>query len=256
MMVGVGATIVLVVAVATVLAVRTGGRGRAQTAPTSTTTVADVAVSATVTEPTVRPTSTSVPVVGGVKLLPADMSKPVIGPVDYYQADTSKVILAGSVPTVAVAEAYYKKAVAVLGGPKMIVVRYHLDPRAPDGPCKIVVDAHFGFDLGSAELDPAFNDLVGLGAYTLRRLPEVKLVITGFTDSSGSDVLNQRLSEQRAQAIVNLLVTNGISASRLVARGAGEADPIGDNGTPEGQALNRRVEVNVEGLLPFTPIGK
>jgi OOP family OmpA-OmpF porin len=66
-------------------------------------------------------------------------------------------------------------------------------------------------------------------------------IAEGHTDSVGSDAYNQALSERRAKAVVDYLGTLGIDASRMQAVGAGEANPVADNGTDEGRAQNRRV---------------
>ena len=66
--------------------------------------------------------------------------------------------------------------------------------------------------------------------------------VEGHTDGSGTDDINQPLSERRAQAVREQLVKNGIDASYLTARGYGASRPVADNATPEGRAKNRRVE--------------
>ena len=65
---------------------------------------------------------------------------------------------------------------------------------------------------------------------------------TSYTDNTGTVAGNQKLSEQRAQAIVNKLVEMGIAANRLFAKGMGQSAPLADNSTDEGRAKNRRVE--------------
>ena len=65
---------------------------------------------------------------------------------------------------------------------------------------------------------------------------------TSYTDNTGTVAGNQKLSEQRAQAIVNKLVEMGIVANRLFAKGMGQSAPLADNSTDEGRAKNRRVE--------------
>ena len=77
--------------------------------------------------------------------------------------------------------------------------------------------------------------------------PELKFSVEGHTDSDGDEASNQILSEARANTVMNTLVTLGISADRLIAKGWGESTPMDTNDTPEGKANNRRVEfVKVE----------
>jgi len=71
----------------------------------------------------------------------------------------------------------------------------------------------------------------------------LKLAVNGHTDDSGDAAHNQRLSEGRAKAVVALLAGKGIEASRLTAAGFGSTQPVADNGTQEGKAKNRRVEL-------------
>lgn len=75
--------------------------------------------------------------------------------------------------------------------------------------------------------------------------PTMKLRIEGHTDDQGSDAYNMKLSQQRAQAVVDWLVGKGVEVSRLEAKGYGESRPVADNGRPDGRALNRRVEITV-----------
>jgi OmpA-OmpF porin, OOP family len=67
--------------------------------------------------------------------------------------------------------------------------------------------------------------------------------VEGNTDAVGDPTANQQLSERRAKAIVDYLVSRGVDLSRIVARGNGAAKPIASNSTPEGRARNRRTEV-------------
>ncbi|HBE92089.1 MAG TPA: hypothetical protein DDW55_06005, partial [Gammaproteobacteria bacterium] len=70
--------------------------------------------------------------------------------------------------------------------------------------------------------------------------------IKGYTDTSGPEAYNMKLSERRANAVADYLATNlGIDRSRMAVSGMGEADPVADNSTREGRIANRRVEVNI-----------
>ncbi len=98
------------------------------------------------------------------------------------------------------------------------------------------------FAFGSAELTPELMELLGVGAAILARDLSLGTSVEGHTDSIGSNTFNQELSEQRARAAVDFLVSLGISPDRLVARGFGEERPLAPNDTPESRTLNRRVE--------------
>jgi outer membrane protein OmpA-like peptidoglycan-associated protein len=79
---------------------------------------------------------------------------------------------------------------------------------------------------------------------------ESKIVVEGHTDSLGGAPYNQELSERRAQSVRDYLVTRGIAADRLSSHGFGLTRPISDNGTAEGRANNRRVEIVVQPHAP------
>lgn len=77
------------------------------------------------------------------------------------------------------------------------------------------------------------------------------LRIEGYTDSAGSDELNQRLSRERAESVRSFLEKQGVAAGRMTAVGYGPKFPVADNATPEGRAKNRRVEIVLaEGVVP------
>ena len=105
---------------------------------------------------------------------------------------------------------------------------------------------YFDFDKATikAESRPALEE----AAKILIQNPTIVVEIQGHTDSVGSDKYNQRLSEQRAQAVVNYLVQDlGIEGNRLTAKGYGESRPVADNNTEAGRTLNRRVEFLILG---------
>jgi outer membrane protein OmpA-like peptidoglycan-associated protein len=110
---------------------------------------------------------------------------------------------------------------------------------AQDHGCTDALESDVLFATDSAELTPE-------GRATLDRLAPCwshgRFEVEGHTDSTGTDAINQPLSERRAKAIVDQLVKDGIDASALTARGYGSSRPLADNATPEGRAKNRRVE--------------
>ncbi len=93
-------------------------------------------------------------------------------------------------------------------------------------------------------LKESYNELDELVNY-LKLKPHLKIEIAGHTDSDGAEDQNLMLSQKRAEAVKNYLVSKGINASRMVAKGYGEAKPIAENETEAGKALNRRTEINV-----------
>ncbi len=101
------------------------------------------------------------------------------------------------------------------------------------------------FDLGKSTIksqsEKVLGDIIGI----LNEYPTSKFTVEGHTDSTGSDKLNQSLSEARALSVKEYLVENGIDEFRLSALGYGEAKPIDTNNTKAGRANNRRVEINL-----------
>jgi outer membrane protein OmpA-like peptidoglycan-associated protein len=74
------------------------------------------------------------------------------------------------------------------------------------------------------------------------------IVVDGHTDSTGSDVYNQQLSERRANSVAGFLRSSGVDSRRILAGGFGETQPIATNETPQGRAQNRRVEITLSPL--------
>lgn len=110
---------------------------------------------------------------------------------------------------------------------------------------KIIPLRNIYFEFDRAELKPeSYPALDSLVAY-LKANPTMVVEIAGHTDSVGSEEYNLHLSQKRAEAVVRYLVGRGIDPGRLIARGYGETQPIADNGTEEGRALNRRVEMRI-----------
>jgi outer membrane protein OmpA-like peptidoglycan-associated protein len=79
----------------------------------------------------------------------------------------------------------------------------------------------------------------------LKQAPDRKIVVEGYTDSTGTDAVNIPLSEARASEVRAYLISRGVPDQNIVAKGFGDARPIASNKTPEGRASNRRVEIVV-----------
>ena len=106
------------------------------------------------------------------------------------------------------------------------------------------------FDVGSAELHPDYVDEIAFIARILRDNPHSNVRVLGHTDNTGSTSYNQRLSERRAAAVTDVLVTNGVAAGRVSTFGAGYHLPVASNDTPGGRAQNRRVEIVITPIAP------
>jgi OmpA-OmpF porin, OOP family len=98
------------------------------------------------------------------------------------------------------------------------------------------------FRTGSAELDSTSEPLLDTGADIARRCPSATFDVEGHTDNVGGHRFNQRLSERRAQAVVDYLAKKGVAAPRIHAAGYGETRPVASNATEAGRAKNRRIE--------------
>ncbi len=101
------------------------------------------------------------------------------------------------------------------------------------------------FETDSATLRPQSREQLSNIAAILQAYAPVRLKIGGYTDNSGDAATNLRLSQARAETVLNELRTMGIAASRLEAEGYGQAHPVADNATPEGRATNRRVALRL-----------
>ena len=101
------------------------------------------------------------------------------------------------------------------------------------------------FDVDKSNIKPEYQPILDEAVSTLKAKPDVKVVISGYTDNTGTAEYNMGLSERRAKAVMDYFAAKGISASRMQAVGRGLNDPIADNKTKEGRALNRRVELKV-----------
>ncbi|WP_462318544.1 OmpA family protein, partial [Marinilabilia sp.] len=105
-----------------------------------------------------------------------------------------------------------------------------------------IVSTGIRFDTGKSTLKPESMGVINQIYEILNDHSDIKFTIEGYTDSDGDSDLNQKLSEARAKAVQDRLVSMGIDASRLSFKGFGETKPVASNDTSEGKAENRRVE--------------
>lgn len=105
-----------------------------------------------------------------------------------------------------------------------------------------IVSNGIKFDVGKATIKPESMGVINSICQLMKEHPELKFSVEGHTDSDGDDASNKILSEKRAKAVADQLISMGIDASRLQSKGWGESKPLSDNSTAEGKANNRRVE--------------
>lgn len=108
--------------------------------------------------------------------------------------------------------------------------------------CDYTLKLNFGFD--SAQLTAEDRAELDQLADAIQDLGHARAEVAGHTDSRGADAYNQKLSERRAQAVINYLGSKGINTSQFSAVGYGESQPVADNGTDAGRAENRRVVIH------------
>jgi len=110
---------------------------------------------------------------------------------------------------------------------------------------KITFDSGILFDTNKSDLRPASVSEIDKMAAILQKYPDTNVLVEGHTDASGTDAINQPLSERRAQAVANEALAKGVASDRISTHGYGSTQPIADNTTVEGKQANRRVEIAI-----------
>ena len=132
-------------------------------------------------------------------------------------------------------------------------VRDSID-QCPDTPCYFTVDSsgcpllatlRLHFDVDKYTIHPDSIPKVENFAEFLLKNKGTKVEITGYTDSDGTEAYNMILSENRAKAVVDKLISFGVSPYRLSSKGMGESMPVASNATALGKSLNRRIEAKL-----------
>jgi outer membrane protein OmpA-like peptidoglycan-associated protein len=103
------------------------------------------------------------------------------------------------------------------------------------------------FDTGRYTLKPSTQLSLAKVSGILQAYPGLKVQVEGYTDSVGSDQYNQKLSENRADAVRDFLITQGVQTDNITATGYGKSKPVADNTTAQGRSQNRRVNLVVSG---------
>jgi len=102
------------------------------------------------------------------------------------------------------------------------------------------------FDVDSSLVRPGLYREIERIAQVMARYPSMTIMVEGFTDSTGDESYNLELSQRRADAVRDLLVTEGVNPTQIRALGFGEGRPIASNATREGRQFNRRVEIRIQ----------
>lgn len=110
---------------------------------------------------------------------------------------------------------------------------------------KVTFESGILFATNSSTLNTASQNALTSFATSLKNNPDTDVQIYGHTDNTGTDAINNPLSEKRAQAVSNFLQSKGVSGTRMVTQGFGSTQPIADNSSVDGRKQNRRVEVYI-----------
>jgi outer membrane protein OmpA-like peptidoglycan-associated protein len=111
---------------------------------------------------------------------------------------------------------------------------------------ELLADKKIEFTYNSAEIRASGQQVLAEIADVIKEFPNTRIEINGHTDASGNAAYNQKLSQMRAQSVMQYLINKGIAAKMLSALGRGSSQPIADNSSISGQDKNRRVEFKVE----------
>lgn len=172
-------------------------------------------------------------------------------PTQRVVVDGDTMYLEGLVPDQEVSDVLESAAVEAVGRDR-VVNNFEISEAAiydPDRPIQLSVADPVLFETGAASLDEQYRPLIDLAVDLLEAEPSSTLRITGHTDDVGPEDKNLALSERRANAVAQLVVDHGIDRERLTVEGRGETEPIDTNETPEGRAVNRRVEFSILGVF-------
>lgn len=110
---------------------------------------------------------------------------------------------------------------------------------------KMILPGSASFESGSANISSTFYGPLNSIASVLKKYPESKIAINGYTDNTGNYNTNMSLSHNRAMNVAMYFASQGVNGNRIAYQGYGATNFVADNTTPQGKALNRRVEVYI-----------
>jgi outer membrane protein OmpA-like peptidoglycan-associated protein len=122
--------------------------------------------------------------------------------------------------------------------------------RTADNQLKLEIPSDVSFDVNKSDIKPQMRPVLDKFAQGLNTYPGTTVRIIGYTDSTGTDAINNPLSVNRAASTRDYLVARGVAMNRIAIDGRGSRDPIADNSTAQGRATNRRVEIFVAEPAP------
>ena len=148
---------------------------------------------------------------------------------------------------------------AAVGGTAGNLIGRHMDEQAReleqavptadvervDEGINMTFDSSLMFELGSADINSAYESDLAAAAAVFAKYEDTNILIEGHTDNTGTDAINEPLSEQRAKAVSAYFAAQGISPNRLSEKWYGSTQPRFPNDTPENLAKNRRVELAI-----------
>ena len=113
----------------------------------------------------------------------------------------------------------------------------------------LIMPSNITFASDGRNLNSTFYDVLDSVVLVVQEFNKTTIVVAGYTDSTGSNAYNQKLSEDRANSVANFMINKKVNSARLDVIGFGEKNPIADNKSKQGRSLNRRVEIT---LFPIT----
>lgn len=112
-----------------------------------------------------------------------------------------------------------------------------------DGQIYLVMPGNITFDTNEAYIKQSFQPVIISIAKVLKEYNKTLIQVNGYTDNTGTDAINNPLSQRRAAAVADFLKVQGVAANRIIVHGYGSANPIASNATAAGREQNRRVEI-------------